>query len=142
MRYHDFHLAGYRVTDFGTTISLDLVYDYPGQPKEQSTVEFSDVVAYHFVYTGAAILNHIGEETIEAMLKRFGTNQAEWWRLHGGYQLWDDDPEKYRANLEKEGYRAWTIDSAVGFEGFVIAKAVAQREPNPALQATAAPPRG
>ena len=84
MRYHDFHLAGYRVTDLGATVSLDLVYDYPGQATEQCTVEFSDVVAYHFVYTGAAILNHIGEETIESLLRRFGGSLGEWWRLHGG----------------------------------------------------------
>ncbi|MBI3416156.1 MAG: hypothetical protein HY043_12735 [Verrucomicrobia bacterium] len=128
MRYHDFHLAGYRVSDFGGTISLDLVYDYPPLPKERSTIQFSDVVAYHFVHTGAAILNHIGEETIESLLQRIGSSLVEWWRLHGGYQLWDDDPSKYRAKLEKEGYRAWTIDSAIGFEGFVVAKAVAQLE--------------
>jgi|ERR1044071_245566 chemotaxis methyl-accepting protein methylase len=141
MRYHDFHLAGYSVRDFGGTISLDLVRDHPGKPREQSTIEFSDVVAYHFVHTGAAILHHIGEETIESLLGRLGSRLAEWFRLHGGYQFWDDDLSKYRAKLKEEGYRAWSIDSAVGFEGFVIAKVVTQREPNPALQATAAPLR-
>jgi hypothetical protein len=66
-----------------------------------------------------------------ALFQRIGRDLAEWWRLHGGYQLWDGDLERYRGKLETAGYHAWTIDSAIGFEGFVIAKAVAQRAPNP-----------
>lgn len=136
MRFHDFHLAGYRVSDFGATICLELVYDYPGQPKEASVIEFSDVAAYHFVHTGPATMNHIAEDSIEAFLKRHGPSLAEWWRLYGGVHLWHDDPAKYRANLEKKGYHAWTIDSAMGFHGFVVAKAMTGREPNPSLHST------
>lgn len=36
MRYHDFHLAGYTVSDFGGTVTLHLIYDYPGQAREES----------------------------------------------------------------------------------------------------------
>ncbi len=136
MRYHDFHLAGYRVSDFGATISLDLVYSYSGQPTVLSVIEFSDVAAYHFVHTGPAIMNHIGEESIETFLKRHGKSLAESWRLYGGVNLWNDDLAKYRANLEKEGYHAWTIDCAIGFQGFVVAKAMLGREPNPSLHST------
>jgi hypothetical protein len=50
--------------------------------------------------------------------------------------LWDDDPAKYRANLDNEGYHAWLIDSAVGFEGFVVAKKMTQPEPNGAANRT------
>jgi hypothetical protein len=32
----------------------------------------------------------------------------------------------YVATLEQNGYRAWTISAAVGFEGFVIAKSVGE----------------
>ena len=33
-RYHDFHLREYR--DFGKRITLDLVFDYAGKPKDES----------------------------------------------------------------------------------------------------------
>jgi hypothetical protein len=136
MRYHDFHLAGYTVSDFGGTITLYLVYDYPARAKEESVIGFSDVAAYHFVQTGGAIITEITEEPIAGLFRRIGGDLADWWRSHGGYLLWDDDLNTYQAKLEGAGYHAWTIGSAVGFEGFVIAKAVAQREPNKSLHST------
>ena len=137
MRYHDFRLTGYEVRDYGGGVVLHLVYDYPGQAKEESSIEFSGVVAYHFVHTGGAIITDLEELPLGDLLLQFGDRLDEWWRQHGGYYLWDDDRERYRAKLEENGYRAWTIDSAIGFEGFVIAKAVAQTEPNPTLHRTA-----
>ena len=128
MRYHDFHLAGYEVRDHGGTIVLHLIYDYPGRPKEESLIEFSGVAAYHFVHTGGAIITDLTELPLPDLLLRVGDRLGEWWRQHGGYHLWDDDREKYGARLQENGYRAWTIDSAIGFEGFVIAKAVAEKE--------------
>jgi hypothetical protein len=124
MRYHDFHLASYTVSDFGNTITLHLIYDYPGQAKEESVIRFSDVAVYHFVYTTPAIITNINEEPIENLLHENWSDLAEWSRLNGGYHLWDDDPDIYRAKLEKAGYHAWNITSAIGFHGFVIAKAV------------------
>jgi hypothetical protein len=134
MRYHDFQLAGYEVTDHGGTIVLHLLYDYPGRAKEESSIEFSEVVAYHFVHTGGAIITDLTELPLDDLLRQVGDQLGQWWRQHGGYSLWEDDREKYQSRLQESGYRAWTIDSAIGFEGFVIAKAIAQGEPNPALQ--------
>jgi len=124
VRFHDFHLASYTVSEFGSEILLDLVYDYPDKPRETSRIRFSDVAAYHFVHTGAALILDIAELPIAQLLQQIGDQLAEWWRLHGGYAHWSDDRAKYIAALEQEGYHAWTIDSAVGFEGFVIAKSV------------------
>lgn len=126
MRYHDFHLAGYTVSDFGSTIALHLVYDSPGQDEEESIIQFTNVAAYHFVHTGGAIITEITEQPIADLFRRIGKDLTEWRRLHGGYQLWDDDLDKHRDNLETAGYRAWSIDSAVGFEGFIIARAIAE----------------
>jgi hypothetical protein len=136
MRYHDFHLAGYAVTDFGRTVSLCLVYDYPGVKKEESKIEFTDVAAYHFIHTGGAIITEIEEEKLGNLLSKIGGKLVEWWHLHGGYVLWDDDPVAYGSKLQKEGYRAWTIDSAIGFEGFVIAKFVKEMAPNQSADST------
>ena len=130
MRYHDLHLVGYEVSDHGGSIVLHLAYDYPGRAKEESSIEFSGVVAYHFIHTGGAIITDLTELPLADLLLRVGDRLGEWWRQHGGYQLWDDDREKYGAKLRESGCRAWTIDSAIGFEGFVIAKAIAQKETN------------
>lgn len=124
MRYHDFHLVGYTVSDFGNTITLHLVYDYPGQAKEESVIQFSDVALYHFVHTGSAIITNINEELIENLLHWNWSNLSEWSRLHGDYDLWDNDSIIYQAKLKEAGYRGWSIVSAIGFYGFVIAKAV------------------
>lgn len=45
MRYHDFHLRGYSVSDFGAHIELDLVYDYPDCEKVESRITFSGVAS-------------------------------------------------------------------------------------------------
>jgi hypothetical protein len=126
VRFHDFHLAGYSVSDFGATIVLELVYDYPDQPAETSRIKFSDVEAYHFVHTGGAIIPDIAQVSLAELLQQVGDQLAEWWRLHDGYTHWDDDRAKYLAILEQNGYHAWSIDSAIGFEGFVIAKSVGE----------------
>jgi hypothetical protein len=126
VRFHDFHLAGYTVSDFGGTIVLELVYDYPEKPRETSRIKFSDVAAYHFVHTGGAIIVDIAEVPLAELLRRVGHQLAEWWRQHGGFAHWSDDRGEYLATLEKHGYHAWAIESAVGFEGFVIAKSVGE----------------
>jgi hypothetical protein len=61
MRYHDFHFREYRVADFGKRITLDLVFDYAGKPREESQIEFSDVALYNFTHTGGAIITDIEE---------------------------------------------------------------------------------
>jgi len=134
MRYHDYHLEGYEVRDSGGTIVLHLASHCQGQVEDESLIEFSGVAAYQFVHTGGAIITDLAEIQIGNLLKQVGARLSEWWHRHGGYPMWDDDQEKYLANLLRDGYRGWTIYSAIGFEGFVIAKAIAQKEPNNAME--------
>jgi hypothetical protein len=128
VRFHDFHLAGYTVSDFGGTIVLDLVYDYPDQPRETSRIKFSDVASYHFIHTCGAIILDIAQVPIPDLIQEVGDQLAEWCRLHGSNNLWSDDRTKYIETLENLGYHGWTIDSAIGFEGFVIAKTAEEIE--------------
>jgi hypothetical protein len=114
------------VRDFGATIVLELVYDYPEQPREVSRIKFSDVAVYHFVHTGGAIILDIAELPLAELLQQIDDQLTESWRLHGGYAHWSDDRAKYLAALEQGGYHAWSIGSAVGFEGFVIARSVGE----------------
>jgi hypothetical protein len=123
VRFHDFHLERYTVSKFGGEIVLDLVSD---DSDETSKIRFADVAAYHFVHTGGGIILEITERSIAELIHQVGDQLAEWWRLHDGFQHWSDDRAKYIATLEQHGYHAWTIESAVGFEGFVIAKSVGE----------------
>ena len=127
MQLHDFKLTGYTVSAQGSRIALHLEYGYPNQPKEVSHIEFSEFAAYHFVHTGAAVITDIEEVPLADLLASVGDRLAEWWRRHGGLRHWSDDRAAYLAKLESAGLRAWEISSSVGFEGFVIARALGQK---------------
>lgn len=125
MRYHDFHLREYRVSDFGRSITLDLVLDYAGRPREESQIQFSDVILYNFTHTGGAIITDIEEADFESLLGDVGAALVDWNRWHG-VSGWRDSLENYRDFLNAEGYKAWRIAAAIGFSGFVIGKSVGQ----------------
>jgi hypothetical protein len=132
MRYHDFHLSGYSVSAFGNRIVLYLIFDYPGRAKEESHIEFSDVACYHFSHTTAAIITDIREDSLAAVIQEqqsFLTQAA----TQDGLQFWNgpkDTIDTYRERLKAEGYKAYRIESAIGFSGFVIAKSVVGKTPN------------
>ena len=135
MRYHDFHLRGYTVAESGRKITLDLVYDYPGHSHERSLIEFADVACYRFVHSEGAIITDINEVPLDALVKQeeaFLTATA----AAQGLSFWTVNLETYCEQLTKERYRAWRIDSAVGFTGFVIAKQLNPKSANHTLLAT------
>ena len=135
MRYHDFHLREYRVSDFGKHITLDLVYDYPGKPKEESQIEFADVALYNFTHTGGAIITHIEESGLSDLFREVGASLTDWNHQHG-VTGWRDNLENYRKSLESSGHKAWRVVSAIGFYGFVVAQSVHQVAPNTPLERT------
>jgi hypothetical protein len=112
------------VSGFGNKITLNLIFDYPNRPKEKSSIEFTDVIAYNFIHTGGTIIADIDEISLTELLKKVGGNLLEWSHQHGGLKFLDKDLSVYKAKLENEGYKSWSIGSAIGFEGFVIAKSV------------------
>ena len=126
MRYHDFRLSSYLVSEYGSRIMLNLVLDYPGRRKEVSHIEFTDVACYRFSHTGGAIITDISEEPVdsfvqkeEAYLLATATSQ--------GLPFWQKDAASYLQYLQKEDYRVWRLDSAVGFSGFIVAKKVEEK---------------
>ena len=136
MRYHDFHLSSYLVSDFGTRIVLNLVYDYPGQTREESHIEFTDVACYHFVHSGGAIITDIDEEPLDAFVKKEEAFLSATY-VAQSVRFWQKSASDYLVHLQNENYRAWRIGSAIGFAGFVVAKKVGQiSEPNKALLPT------
>jgi hypothetical protein len=135
MRYHDFHLREYRVADFGRRITLDLVFDYAGKPREESQIEFSDVALYNFTHTGGAIITDIEEASPGDLLAEVGDTLTVWNKQHG-VSGWRESLASYRASLESAGLKAWRIGSAIGFYGFVVAGSVRQVTPNNSFERT------
>lgn len=123
MRYHDYYLSKYEVSDGGETITFHLVHGYPGEETDDSCIRFSNVALYNFVHTAGAIISNIEELPVAELLQDIGAEVAEWHRLYG-IKLWKDGFEHYVASLQVGGYRAWRIESAIGLNGFVIAKSV------------------
>jgi hypothetical protein len=135
MRYHDFHLREYKVSDFGKRITMHLVYDYAGKPKDESLVEFTDVALYNFTHTGGAIVTDIEEAALGDLFSEVGGALVGWHKRHG-VAGWAHSLDDYRTVLESTGHKAWRIESAIGFSGFVVAKSVRQVAPNTSLERT------
>ncbi|MEJ2199538.1 MAG: hypothetical protein P8X63_00765 [Desulfuromonadaceae bacterium] len=123
MRFHDFHLDKYEVSNFGENIGFHLIFDYPGQKREESFITFSEVALYHFIHVSPTIILDIVEISIAEIINEWGAKISEWNRMHG-VSLWADTLENYCNRLQSEGYKAWRIESSIGFYGFVIAKRV------------------
>lgn len=126
MRFHDYHLRGYSVSEGGCTIVLDLVYDYPDQPIRESQIEFTGVWLHHFIHTSAAIITDIIETPISKLLSDHETQIKEWHRQQC-VSGWHDSVEESVKKLETEGLSGWSIYSAIGFSGFVIGKDTRQK---------------
>ncbi|MFN7140249.1 MAG: hypothetical protein ACK4UN_13015 [Limisphaerales bacterium] len=121
MRYHDYHLREYLVADFGTRIIFSLTLEAPGQPTDESTIEFLDVALYHFTHTAGAIITDISAVPLRAFLTEQQALLSSWSKQQA-LRFWDSSFEEYFHTLEKKRYRAWIIGSAIGFEGFIIAR--------------------
>ena len=123
MRYHDYHLDRYEVSNRGEVIIFYLVYGYPGEETDESVIKFTDVVLYHFIHTTGAIITDIYEEPIREFVEKWSKEITEWNRMLG-VSLWKDSLENYAKTLESKALKVWCIESAIGFYGFVVAKAV------------------
>lgn len=123
MRFHDYQLSGYEVTENGRSIKFHLTYDYPGQQALQSNIRFGNVALYNFVHTSNALITDIIEIAIPEILAEHRSQVVEW---NGTYAVshMGRDIDEYSAYLQTEGFKAWKIESAVGFYGFVIAGSI------------------
>ena len=123
MKYHDFHLRGYSLEQFGGRIVLDLVLDHPGREKEESRIVFTDVACYSFEHSAGAIITDIEEVEIENLAREEEQKLSFLARQHG-LKHWRTDLSDYIATLQRERLHSWYIGSAIGFGGFVIARAI------------------
>ena len=123
MRFHDYHINEYTVSDRGETITFDLVYGYPENETDQSIIKFIGVALYNFTHTQNAIVTDIYEMPIPELLREIGPSVVEWNRMHG-IKGFGTSIDQYTSYLQSNGYIAWCIESAIGFYGFVICKAI------------------
>ena len=121
MRYHDYHIDKYEVSDRGGTITFHLVNGYLGAETEVSRIVFTEVTLYNFIHTDNAIITDIYEVNPSGLIEEISSEVIEWNRMHR-IKLWENNSKEYGGKLESLGYRAWLIESAIGFYGFVIAQ--------------------
>jgi hypothetical protein len=122
MRFHDGHLDGYTVSDRGKTVVLHLRWDHPGSPQDPSNIRFSDVMLYHFTHTSGATITDVAEIPVAELTEKLAPELAEWSRMYG-VRGWRTSATDYAADLQAAGLKAWRIHAAVGFAGFIIARA-------------------
>jgi hypothetical protein len=133
MQYHDWHLSGYSIRDYGMRIILHLSWDYKNHEKKENHIQFSDVAVYHFIQGMGSIITDIDEQPLASFIQKeesFIRGTAK----QIGLSDFNNDLAAYLTLLEKEKFKYWTIDSAIGFEGFVVAKSIKEiTEPNLSL---------
>lgn len=123
MEYHDYRLRSYQVAEFGSLITLDLVYDYPGRAVRESQIRFHGVKLYHFVHTTGAIITDIEEVSLAGILSEYEASISAW-ANDQGVADWRADTRQLLKDWSALFLRAWSIDSAIGFKGFVIATSI------------------
>ena len=123
MQFHDYRLRSYKVEEFGSLITLDLVYDYPGQTLRESQVRFRGVKLYHFVHTTGAIITSIDEVSLQRLLSEHEISITAWAKEQGMAD-WRTGTQQLLVDWSALHLKAWCIDSAIGFKGFVIATSV------------------
>lgn len=127
MRFHDYHLLGYVVSNFGRTITLNLVQNVNDPTTPTSTVEFTDVAYYQFNHSDDAIITDIREESLSESIER-RQGDIESMAHIGSIRHWNGNFDSYRDFLINDKFRAWTIEAAIGFAGHIVAKSVSQVE--------------
>lgn len=120
VQYHDYRLRGYRIEDLGAVVTLDLVYDYPGAVVRESQIRFQHVKLYQFLHTAPAIITSIEEVPLTTVLAEHGSSIRRW-ATRQGVAGWRSDTQQLLMDWAAATLKAWCIDSAIGFTGFVVA---------------------
>jgi hypothetical protein len=123
MEFHDYRLRSYQVAEFGSLITLDLVYDYPGQAVRESQIRFHGVKLYHFVHTTGAIITGIEAVSLAGILGEYEASISAWAKDQGVAD-WRTGTQQLLKDWSALFLQAWRIDSAIGLKGFVIATSI------------------
>jgi hypothetical protein len=133
--YHDFHLRGYTVGDYGGSIVLDLISG--SEPVRTTHLEFGGVESYRFLHTGGAIITYILKVPFMDAIRETGYDFVRDFRQHGGLSVACDSNEEYGLHFDSEGLHTWLIHSAIGFIGMVVARSLESPKHNKSAHPTA-----
>lgn len=123
MRFHDYHLQKYEVSDYGKTIKLFLSFGYPGEETDFSQIIFENVALYNFVHSAYSIITDIEKVRVATLFREQQSFIETSERLYS-LECWKGAIDSTADFLELEGFNAWHVQSAIGFYGFVVAKSV------------------
>ena len=120
---HDNFMLGYEVDSTSCTMRLRTEYRDQGPPFERTDIVFSGVEGYLFRDNLGGILFDVVEEPIEHVVAAFASD-FEWGTRYGwpwASASADRDPCAY---VREKSLRAYTVQSAIGFDGFVVAESM------------------
>ena len=118
--FHDYHLRGYTVGEYGRLVTLDLRSG--SEPEPTTTIHFTEVETYRFLHTGGAIITYMMEVPFREAVREMKLNFPEDFRLHGGMSVSFPTNEEYGEHFVREGFKTWLILSAIGFAGVIVGK--------------------
>jgi hypothetical protein len=128
--YHDFHLRGYTVGDYGRCIILDLMSG--SAPKRETLLKFTGVESYRFLHTGGAIITYILKVPFMDAIRETGADFTRELIQHGGLSVSFGSNEEYGLHFENKGFHTYLIHSAIGFAGMVVARSLESPQAQPA----------
>lgn len=81
MKFHDYHLESYKVSERGERIEFNLVCGYPGEQTGDSKISFTGVGLYNFINCDGTIITDIEEVSLKEFILSKEKELAEWNRM-------------------------------------------------------------
>jgi len=117
---HDNRVLGYEVDVRMRSLVLSTEFTEHGE-HERTDVVFTDVLGYHLFDALGGILFAIEPIDLADLVRKEATLFADGAKYGWPFKGCSGDPVAF---AESRGMRAWRIDSSIGFDGFVVAKAM------------------
>jgi hypothetical protein len=116
---HDNYVLGYSVDIVERSIVIRTEKREGGLPIEHSDVRFEGVLGYHFRDSLAGILIGIHPMALETLRQEYSALFEAWDKWAWPFQGCAGDPVAY---ARAAGATAYGVDSAIGFDGFVVCR--------------------
>ncbi|MCB9886049.1 MAG: hypothetical protein H6838_11175 [Planctomycetes bacterium] len=120
---HDNYVLGYSVNHPGRSIVVRTEKRQSGQPLERTDIRFEGVLGYHFRDSLGGILTDVYPCDLESLMRdsSFSLLFKGWADWAWPFQGCDGDPV---AHARAAGAIAYCVDSAIGFDGFVVCQSM------------------
>jgi len=120
---HDNLLVSYEVHCEARTITLRTEYRVLGKPTEFTSVIFEGVQGYSFRNDAFGnIILSLDAVRLEYLLKEFGAEVRESYRMGGSPGPWAANLESASEYLRDRGVKGFILSSSYGLSGWILAK--------------------